>query len=117
MALRDWLLLRPGATDFGLWPPLKEVPQGALIVEGARVASNEVPLPPSTLILTQLQRRNHTTAEFLLTEGLELLRDDEVPGILTAALVARFGAEAAERIGERVGRLGHLAARNEAREA
>lgn len=98
------------------WPPLA---LQADLAEIGRplVSTNEAPLPPSPLLLTQAQRRNHTAAEFLLSEGLELLRDDEVPGILTSALVARFGAEAAERIGETVGRLGHLAARKEAREA
>ncbi len=54
---------------------------------------------------TQAQRQMHSTAELMMLEALSGIRAEEIPALIANALVARFGAAQAERIGERIGSL------------
>ena len=68
---------------------------------------NQLPTPRPTAA----QTRNATAAEAMLTEAMRDVRAENLPELLAGVLVSRFGAVAAERIGERVGTLAHMAGR------
>lgn len=52
-----------------------------------------------------------STAELMLTEALGAFRAEQLPEVLANVLTSRFGAAQAERIGERIGTLGHMKGR------
>lgn len=66
---------------------------------------------PTTHRPTAAQIRTASSAELALTQALQQLRAEEIPDLLSAVLVARFGAATAERIGERTGTMCHLRGR------
>lgn len=52
-----------------------------------------------------------STAELMLIEALGAFRAEQLPEVLANVLTSRFGAAQAERIGERIGTLGHMKGR------
>lgn len=52
-----------------------------------------------------------STAELMLIEALGAFRAEQMPEVLANVLTSRFGAAQAERIGERIGTLGHMKGR------
>ena len=54
---------------------------------------------------THAQRVMQSTAEMMMLDALSGMRAEDIPALIATALVARFGAAQAERIGERIGSL------------
>jgi hypothetical protein len=78
------------------------------------VSSQRANVGPSHLPrLTAAQEKSRTASELMLTEAIMDL-DGETAGPMLGRLLAhRFGAQAAESIGDRIAREAHLCARGQ----